>query len=126
MSCSNRTSSAALSAADIVARSKNADGAGLSSPCERPGSATRPLAKKITLHNELPYFLMQGCHLSFVGCFSSCRLFVAKQRRHTVLNRFLPRMDLARVHTVPARQLPHRALPPDRPPRPLSPSLPAL
>src|SRR6202035_2100739 len=67
----NRTSSAALSAIGIVARSKNTDAGEQPSPHGRSGSAARPFPKKITLHNELPNFLVKGCHLRFIRRFSS-------------------------------------------------------
>src|ERR1700720_1024022 len=110
----NRTSSAALSAIGIAARSKNTDAGEQPSPHGRSGSAARPFPKKITLHNELPNFLVKGCHLRFIRRFSSGCFFVAvKQRGHAICNFFLPCVDLARVHPVPARQLGYSAFLPD-------------
>src|SRR5271165_1300826 len=76
-----------------------------------PGSWPRSFAKKIPLNRQLADLLEQRCQL----CLARRRIVLpigrspGEKRRHALQQRLPPRMDLARVHTKPARQLGHGA-----------------
>src|SRR3954454_11015198 len=85
------------------------------SPLEPWPASPRPCAKKIPLHRQLANLLIQRSQLRLVRLAMPDRSLVPrKQRRRAVQQRLLPGVDLAGMHTKPARQLGNRAILPDR------------
>ena len=107
-------SSARSSTAGIAPLSTGGGPPGQPAIAVRSGSRPGSSAKKITLNGQLADLRVQVGDLRLIRRASRRALTAREQRGDPLEQRLLPRMDLARMHALPARQLRYGAFLPRR------------